>query len=124
MKRLLIAVLLSLTNGCGTEMKESKIFFDETKPKHHASAGFRNYPHEPNKQASSSLGIGFYLRRFRGTFFPPEVPSDHVVPEEEALRQLDTLKAQDTVTWLGQSAFLIRMDGETRVLQGNGTMKP
>ena len=113
MKRLIIAVLFSLTNGCGMEMKESKIFFEETKPKHHTSAGFRNYPHEPNKQTSSSPGIGFILRRFRGSFFPPEVPSDHAVPEKEALRRLDTLKAQDTVTWLGQSAFLIRIDGKT-----------
>lgn len=113
MKRLLILVLLFLTNGCGMEMKESKIFYDETKPKHHASAGFRNYPHEPNKQASSSLGIVFFLRRFRGSFFPDEVPSDHIVSEKEALRQLDTLKEMDTVTWLGQSTFLIRIDGKT-----------
>jgi L-ascorbate metabolism protein UlaG (beta-lactamase superfamily) len=34
------------------------------------------------------------------------------VPEQEALRNLDDLKDQNTITWLGQSTFLLRMNGK------------
>jgi len=93
-------------------MKETTTTSNESNPKHHTASGFINQPHGPDQQASSSLGIGFYLRRFKGSFFPPEVPPDHVVPEQEVLRTLDSLKDQNTITWLGQSTFLIRIDGK------------
>jgi N-acyl-phosphatidylethanolamine-hydrolysing phospholipase D len=93
-------------------MKEPTTTLNESKPKHHTASGFINYPHGPDQQASSSLGISFYLRRFKGSFFPPEVPPGHVMPEQEALRTLDGLKDQNTITWLGQSTFLIRIDGK------------
>lgn len=94
-------------------MKETMNANAENKPKHHTASGFRNHPHKPEQPASGSLGISFYLRRFRASFFPPEVPQGHVVPDKEALRQFDNLKDRDTVTWLGQSTFLIRIDGKT-----------
>lgn len=90
-------------------MKEPANAIDEKKPKHHTSSGFRNHPHGPDQQALSSLGIGFYLRRLKGSFFPSEVPQGHIVPEQETLRTLDGLKDQNTITWLGQSTFLIKI---------------
>jgi N-acyl-phosphatidylethanolamine-hydrolysing phospholipase D len=113
MKRLIIALLFSLTYWCGNEMKAANSIFDDVKPKHHTATGFRNYPYEADGQASASLGIGFFLRRLRGSLFPPEVQADHTVPKTETMRALKDLKGRNTVTWLGHSAFLIRIDGIT-----------
>jgi L-ascorbate metabolism protein UlaG (beta-lactamase superfamily) len=93
-------------------MKEPTIALNESKPKHHAASGFRNHPHKPEQPASRSLGISFYFRRFKVSFFPPEVPSGHVMSEQQALLSLNDLKDQNTITWLGQSTFLIRIDGK------------
>ncbi len=94
-------------------MDDTNVVFDETKPGHHTASGFRNHPHKPDQPASGSLGIGFFLRRFKASFFMPDLPQGHIIPEQEALRTLDGLKDQNTITWLGQSTFLIRIDGRT-----------
>lgn len=78
--------------------------------KHHTVDGFQNYPITP---AMPPLGIGFYLRRAWSSFFLPDVPGDHFLAEEQAIKQLEALKGNDTLTWIGQSTFLIRLAGKT-----------
>lgn len=113
MKLLQAIIVLSLLNGCGATMKDpSNAVAEKNKPEHHTASGFRNQPHGPDQQALSSLGLWFYLRRVKGSFFPPEIPPGHVIPEQEALRTLRGLKDQNTVTWLGHSTFLIRIGGK------------
>jgi len=79
------------------------------KPKHHTTEGFRNYPIVPEPPA---LGLGFYLRRIKSSFNLPVVPEGHYLSEEEAIFKLNNLKNKNTVTWIGQSTFLIKIDGK------------
>ena len=79
------------------------------RPMHHTDEGFQNYPLTP---PAPSLGIGFYLRRAWSSFFLPDVPTDHYLAEAQAIKQLEALKGNDTLTWIGQSTFLIRVEGK------------
>ena len=81
----------------------------EGKPKHHTTEGFRNYPIVP---ASPALGISFYLRRIWSAFNLPYVPENHYLPEEKAINQFHELEGTNTLTWIGQSTLLIRLDGK------------
>ena len=87
----------------------SEELLKEGKPKHHTTDGFRNYPIVP---ASPALGIGFYLRRIWSAFNLPDVPENHYLPEEKAINQFHELEGTNTLTWIGQSTFLIRIDGK------------
>ncbi len=72
---------------------------------------FRNYPPTPSPYSYGRFS--FFLRRFCGSLFLPEIPPDHVLPEEKAIARLNSLKEENTLTWLGHSTFLIRLDGKT-----------
>ncbi len=82
----------------------------EGKPNHHTATGFQNYPPIP---AASSKGVLFFLRRVWGSIFHPEIPSDHHLSEKEAITMLNNLKGKNTLTWLGQSTYLLRINGKT-----------
>lgn len=77
--------------------------------KHHTDEGFQNYPITP---AAPSLGIGFYLRRAWSSFFLPDVPNDHSLTEAQAIKEFEALQGQNTLTWIGQSTFLIKLEGK------------
>ena len=82
----------------------------EDKPSHHTSDGFRNYPFVPEPP---SLSIGFYLRRIWSAINLPDVPEKHYLSEENAIQQLQKFTDKNTLTWIGQSTFLIRIGGKT-----------
>lgn len=82
----------------------------EGMPEHHTADGFRNISDIPT---SSSKGVLFVLRRIWGSAFHPDVPDVHVLPEEVAVNNLKELEGEDTLTWLGQSTFLLRINGVT-----------
>ena len=79
------------------------------KPTHHTETGFQNYPYV---ETAAPKGILFYLRRFWLSVNTPDVPSGHVLPEDEALSLLNRYKS-DRLTWLGHASFLIKVDGIT-----------
>jgi len=81
----------------------------EEKPKHHTDEGFRNFPVTPEP---ASLGISFFWRRILASFNTPEVPEDHFLSEKQAIDQFQALRGENTVTWIGQSTLLIRLDGK------------
>jgi L-ascorbate metabolism protein UlaG (beta-lactamase superfamily) len=83
--------------------------WENGKPKHHTKEGFRNYPIVP---ASPALGISFYLRRIKSSFSLPIVPESHSLSEESAIVLLHKLEDKNTITWIGQSTLLIRIDGK------------
>ena len=82
----------------------------EDKPSHHTSEGFLNYPSVPEPP---SLSIGFYLRRIWSSFNLPDVPEKHYLSEENAIQKLQEFTGKNTLTWIGQSTFLIKIDGRT-----------
>lgn len=81
------------------------------KPAHHTAEGFRNYP--PVEAPARKLGIEFYWKRFKSSFNQPEVPASHFLPVEKALARYRELTAENSVTWIGQSTLLIKLDGRT-----------
>lgn len=82
----------------------------EGMPAHHTAEGFRNIHDIPT---STSKGAIFVLRRIWGSAFHPDIPDGHVIPEEVAINSLKELEGEDTLTWLGQSTFLLRINGTT-----------
>ena len=79
------------------------------KPKHHTTEGFRNYPVVPDPPV---LGVSFYISRIKSSFNLPVVPESHYLSEEDAIAQLHNLKNKNTITWIGQSTFLMKIDGK------------
>ncbi len=106
-----VAVLICLVwltlPGCASSDPDSWI---EGRPKHHIQSGFRNYPIIPD---FAPVRNGFYFRRVMDSFFLPDVPASHVIPEPQALRELQALNQKDSITWLGHSTFLIRLSGHS-----------
>ncbi len=106
-RKVLTLFLVLLLLGCSSSLPE---IWAEGKPKHHTENGFRNYPIIPEP---ASVGAAFYLRRTWGSFVLPEVPPDHFLSENEAIKQYQQLNGQDSITWLGHATFLIRINGTT-----------
>ena len=77
---------------------------------HHTESGFRNIPYV---ETASSKGALFVLRRIWGSAFHPKVPEGHRIEESLAVSQLNELAEYNTITWLGHSTFLLRIDGRT-----------
>lgn len=82
----------------------------EEKPKHHTENGFRNYPVNPD---FGSVGSAFYFRRVLDSFFLPDVRDGHFLSEKDAITQFQQFNGSDSITWLGHSTFLIRINGKT-----------
>lgn len=81
----------------------------ENNPGHHTITGFQNYPFV---ETAAPKGAFFYLRRFWGSIFLPDIPDGHTLPKTEAMKLLNTIEG-DRVTWLGQASFLINISGKT-----------
>ena len=75
---------------------------------HHTADGFRNYPVIKD---TANLGFTFYWKRFISSFIHPDVPNNHVLSEEEAVAQYKNLQDENTITWIGQSTLLIKING-------------
>ena len=105
-----IALLIFAMQACASsQASSSSLNWEVGKPKHHTTEGFRNYPITPEPPA---LGFGFYMRRIASSFNSPVVPEDHYLSEEDAVALLHNLKNKNTITWLGQSTFLMKIDGK------------
>jgi len=85
----------------------SPLIWEVGKPKHHTNEGFRNYPIMPEPPA---LGIDFYMRRIKSSFNMPVVPERHYLSEEDAIAQLNKLNNENTITWIGQSTLLLKIN--------------
>ena len=80
------------------------------KTPHHTHKGFQNYPIVDN---SSKLGFTFYWKRFVSSFKSPVIPEHHQLSPEESIALYDRLKDENTITWIGQSTLLIKINGVT-----------
>jgi N-acyl-phosphatidylethanolamine-hydrolysing phospholipase D len=104
----LVVLMILLFQSC-TLASTPEIWVEGT-PKHHVKGGFRNYPPVPKP---GSATIGFYLRRFWGSFTTIDVPADHTLTEKEAIQQYHQNSGIDSITWIGHATFLIRINGKT-----------
>lgn len=77
-------------------------------PKHHTTEGFRNYP---IVEDTPSLGFNFYMHRVISSLSSPDVPKNHILSEKNAIALYKELNDKNTITWIGQSTLLIKIDG-------------
>jgi len=80
----------------------------DNKPKHHAIDGFQNHPFV---ETAAPKGVAFYLRRFWGSVFTPDIPDGHALSESESIRLHNSIEG-DKITWLGHASFLIKISGK------------
>jgi N-acyl-phosphatidylethanolamine-hydrolysing phospholipase D len=101
----LLFFLLFVTQAC-----TSKPEWNQGMPKHHTTDGFRNYP---IVEDAPSLGFSFYWRRFISSFRDIDVPNSHILRKEKAIALYKELSGKNTITWIGQSTLLIKVEGKT-----------
>lgn len=77
---------------------------------HHTEDGFRNYPPVPDDPIPS---VGFIVRRLVSMISPRQTLPNHTISEAETLTNYRALSGRNTITWLGHSTFLVRIDGVT-----------
>lgn len=101
-----LTIVVTAMSSCGTKPVQAP-----GKSWHHLSNGeFRNPIGTAPSTASISDMMSFFIRRMRDK--PPQIPSDHVVPQAIALQDFAATNEENTVTWLGHSAFLLRLEGK------------
>ncbi len=95
-------------SGCDSDMRHHT----STWPVHYNGGQFENPPGSPQRQGGVPAFVGFLLGRvFAGR--PPEIPPGHVLAKEAVVAGLMRNRDRDSVTWLGHSTTLIRLDGKT-----------
>ena len=105
-----ILILLISTFACtGISSQDNNKAVMENKPKHHTIDGFQNHPFV---ETAAPKGVAFYLRRFWGSVFTPDIPDGHMLSESESIRLLNSIE-ENKITWLGHASFLIRVSGKT-----------
>ncbi|MES9956270.1 MAG: MBL fold metallo-hydrolase [Sedimenticola sp.] len=98
-----------LSSFVGCLLLFSNELWAEDKPKHHTESGYRNYPLiEP----ADTQGFKFIWNRVFSSEKSSEMPADHLMDEKKALVQYKELANEDTVTWIGQSTALLKLDGK------------
>ncbi|MBT7155631.1 MAG: MBL fold metallo-hydrolase [Deltaproteobacteria bacterium] len=78
-------------------------------PKHHTRDGFQNYP---LVRQEASLGFEFWWKRMQASFQEPEIPRDHFISEKQAIEDYQDLKQQNSLTWLGQATFILKVNNK------------
>ena len=94
--------------GCTTQVIPM-----EGKPHHHTHDGFRNYPVVPPHETP---GFGFMFNRFKSIFKDPVIPEGHTISESQALAGFRNSSNSISVTWIGHSTYLLKIDGKTLLL--------
>ncbi|MGC6511902.1 MAG: MBL fold metallo-hydrolase [Parvibaculales bacterium] len=103
---LAFGVLLGSCSGVGDPKGENY-------PYHHMERGFRNPADSPVRDTTAA---GSFFPKFlwkQLTQGPPEMPEDHLMPATQARSALARMNGRDSISWIGHSTYLIRLDGVT-----------
>jgi L-ascorbate metabolism protein UlaG (beta-lactamase superfamily) len=82
------------------------------RPSHHSGLGFQNPAGSPERLKRRNRLLKFLWRQ-RIHARTHVAPDGYVLPIETVLAGIDAAAGQDSVTWLGHAAFLIRIGGQT-----------
>jgi len=99
-----MTILVVLSSCSSISLHSSEQASLENKPKHHTETGFQNHPFV---ETAAPKGIAFYLRRFWGSIFTPDIPDGHALSEKESIQLLNSIEG-DRISWLGHATFLLR----------------
>ncbi len=105
-RKLCIIFFVSFLIGCSSSNSELWV---KEKPLHHTEKGFRNYP---PIEKNETQGFKFIWNRIFSSSKTDKIPSDHLIDEKRAIDQLRKLGKEDTITWVGQSTALLKIDGK------------
>jgi N-acyl-phosphatidylethanolamine-hydrolysing phospholipase D len=80
---------------------------------HHWEGKYRNPQNSVSRQVSTFDRLQFFSSLFltRNRKFETDKSDEHVLRSEEALSQLAAAKDSNSITWIGHSTFLVRLNG-------------
>ena len=82
--------------------------FAEKKPYHHLPDGtFRNPEGSPERNSNFKWSFKIFNKEKKK--LDMTIPDEHVVPKEKILSDLDKLKNEDYIGWIGHATFLIKL---------------
>ena len=86
----------------------------EKKPYHHNSDGtFRNPEGSPVRD--SNIKWSYKVFNTERKKIKLDIPSDHIVPREKVLKDLEKNKDEDYIAWIGHATFIIKL-GKTTII--------
>ncbi len=102
--------------GCGSATQSLAAEAEDlsNRPYHHTADGFRNPPGSPTHKHILSNWVKHIWYELAGDDL--ELPEGHFIGQDRAAAQLASLGNGDKITWLGHSAFLIRMSNTNILL--------
>ena len=103
--------LIGCSSATQSYAAEAEVLPD--RPYHHIADGFRNPPGSPTHEHDLSNVVRHIWHELAGD--DQEFPEGHFIGQDRAAAQLATFGNSDKITWLGHSAFLIRMS-DTNIL--------
>jgi len=84
----------------------------EKKPYHHNSDGtFRNPKGSPERD--SNIKWSYKVFNTERKKIKMDFPSNHVVPREKVLKDLEVNKNEDYIAWIGHATFIIKLGNTT-----------
>ena len=84
------------------------------KPYHHNADGtFRNPEGSPER--NSNIKWSYKVFNTERKKIKLDIPSDHIVPREKVLKDLEKNKDEDYIAWIGHATFIIKL-GKTTII--------
>jgi len=106
-RKLSILFFVSFLIGCSSSSNSE--LWAEDKPKHHTENGFRNFP---LIEHADTQGFKFIWNKIFSSSKSDKIPADHLIDEKRAVDRFKELGNEDTITWIGQSTALLKIDGK------------
>ncbi len=72
---------------------------------------FKNLPGGPERKSKLFRRVYLFLKRLK--YIKPTLAESFVIPTQDVLQKYVQYKKNDTITWLGHSSFLIKINGKT-----------
>ncbi len=103
----IVGILLTACAVSKETLDNGQLVFDASNPKaHHTNGRFQNIGKFKPSEGGSWFKLAFDPYRLR-----QDIPENHVLPYSAALKQFrSSTKQASSVTWIGHSTFLIRVD--------------